>query len=433
MIMTETLGTRIAQRRKMLGLSQEAFGEKMGVSRQAISKWESDTAVPEVDRLIEMSKLFEVSVGWLLGTEGEIAPLPVVIPTPKMEPDAEICPPAPSPRWLRPAIAGAVALSLALSGVGLARSFRKIDIPPTPTQPDYSDTIAQMESDMIELEQQLSSQITQLTADKTLLENQCQSLERRLSQVQLRLPEDKENPTNPVGSLEAWSLTGTVDPSLTTASLIFSATSKVPTKGAQLSVISGAGENGQVTTVPCVSDGRSYLAQFQIPVANGYQYMLTITHNDGSLEPIPLTGHGLDNLTSDAQIQVAATPAFSGIGFHNESRFWIRWESISVSAPRLSDAESSYKWKDLRICYYHDGRLVTEISLKDCLSDEDWTSKTLRFQTPSHTYQMPSFNKGEQLTLMLEGTLSIDGVETEFSRPLIRWVVENQTLTIVES
>ena len=37
-----TLGQRIAERRKMLGLSQEALGEKLGLSRQAISKWETN-------------------------------------------------------------------------------------------------------------------------------------------------------------------------------------------------------------------------------------------------------------------------------------------------------------------------------------------------------------------------------------------------------
>ena len=64
-----TIGQRIGQRRKLLGLSQEGLGEKLGVSRQAISKWEADSAVPEIDKLIAMSKLFGVSVGWLLGTE----------------------------------------------------------------------------------------------------------------------------------------------------------------------------------------------------------------------------------------------------------------------------------------------------------------------------------------------------------------------------
>ena len=64
-----TLGQRIAEQRKKLGLSQEALGERLGLSRQAVSKWEADAAVPEVDKLIALSKLFSVPVGWLLGVE----------------------------------------------------------------------------------------------------------------------------------------------------------------------------------------------------------------------------------------------------------------------------------------------------------------------------------------------------------------------------
>lgn len=41
-----TVGQRIAQKRKELGLSQEALGEQLGVSRQSIYKWESDTVLP---------------------------------------------------------------------------------------------------------------------------------------------------------------------------------------------------------------------------------------------------------------------------------------------------------------------------------------------------------------------------------------------------
>ena len=64
-----TLGQRICQKRKELGLSQETLGEQLGVSRQAIYKWESDGAVPEVEKLIALSQIFSVSVGWLLGVE----------------------------------------------------------------------------------------------------------------------------------------------------------------------------------------------------------------------------------------------------------------------------------------------------------------------------------------------------------------------------
>lgn len=68
-----TMGQRIAARRKLLNLSQEALAEHLGVSRQAVSKWESDAAIPEIDKLIALSKLYDVSVGWLLGVEEEAA------------------------------------------------------------------------------------------------------------------------------------------------------------------------------------------------------------------------------------------------------------------------------------------------------------------------------------------------------------------------
>ena len=49
-----TIGQRVAQKRKELGLSQEALGDQLGVSRQSIYKWESDTTLPEIDKLIAL-------------------------------------------------------------------------------------------------------------------------------------------------------------------------------------------------------------------------------------------------------------------------------------------------------------------------------------------------------------------------------------------
>ena len=64
-----TLGQRIQELRKQKELSQEALGEKLGVSRQAVSRWEMDGAVPEVDKLIAMARLFGVSLNQLLDVE----------------------------------------------------------------------------------------------------------------------------------------------------------------------------------------------------------------------------------------------------------------------------------------------------------------------------------------------------------------------------
>ena len=67
--MGDTLGRRIQESRRAAGLSQEALGERLGVSRQAVSKWEADAAVPELENLIAMSRLLGVPIGALLGVE----------------------------------------------------------------------------------------------------------------------------------------------------------------------------------------------------------------------------------------------------------------------------------------------------------------------------------------------------------------------------
>lgn len=64
-----TLARQIQALRKEKGLSQEELGEKLGVARQSVSKWESGATIPELDKLIAMSRLFGVSVGSILGLE----------------------------------------------------------------------------------------------------------------------------------------------------------------------------------------------------------------------------------------------------------------------------------------------------------------------------------------------------------------------------
>ena len=69
-----TTGQKIAARRKELELSQEALGDKLGVSRQTVYKWENDISLPDIDKLVALSRLFQVPVGWLLGVGGEPEP-----------------------------------------------------------------------------------------------------------------------------------------------------------------------------------------------------------------------------------------------------------------------------------------------------------------------------------------------------------------------
>lgn len=61
-----TLGEKIFKLRTEQGLSQETFGEKLGVSRQSVSKWETNQSIPELDKIVAVSELFGVSTDYLL-------------------------------------------------------------------------------------------------------------------------------------------------------------------------------------------------------------------------------------------------------------------------------------------------------------------------------------------------------------------------------
>ena len=60
------ISEKIARLRKEHGLSQEELAERLSVSRQSVSKWESDAAIPEVDKILALSEIFGVSTDYLL-------------------------------------------------------------------------------------------------------------------------------------------------------------------------------------------------------------------------------------------------------------------------------------------------------------------------------------------------------------------------------
>lgn len=78
------LAKKIFDERKRLGLSQEQFAEQMGVSRQAVSKWESGQSMPDLDKLVLMSQAFGVSTDYLLKEEDALSQEDVL---PQKKPD----------------------------------------------------------------------------------------------------------------------------------------------------------------------------------------------------------------------------------------------------------------------------------------------------------------------------------------------------------
>ena len=99
-----TLGERIASHRRALGISQEELGARLGVSRQAVSKWETSTAVPDMENLLALSREFGVSVAELPGTPEE--------PTAGRKQSSRRA------LWVCAALAAAAVLALALHQMG---------------------------------------------------------------------------------------------------------------------------------------------------------------------------------------------------------------------------------------------------------------------------------------------------------------------------
>lgn len=61
-----TFSEKLTDLRRKSGMSQEQLADRLGVTRQSVSKWESGTAMPELVKLISLSELFGVTVDYLV-------------------------------------------------------------------------------------------------------------------------------------------------------------------------------------------------------------------------------------------------------------------------------------------------------------------------------------------------------------------------------
>ena len=99
------IGEKIYTFRKTKGLSQEELAELLDVSRQSVSKWETDAAVPELDKLVGMCEIFGITLDQLTGRE-------ICSPTPSTD-----IPPKTAPVSLTPVkVLGIVLIGIALLG-----------------------------------------------------------------------------------------------------------------------------------------------------------------------------------------------------------------------------------------------------------------------------------------------------------------------------
>ena len=68
-----TIGEKIVKLRTAVGISQEQLAEKLSVSRQSVSKWEMDQAMPQIEKVLQLCQLFDISTDELLREDMEIA------------------------------------------------------------------------------------------------------------------------------------------------------------------------------------------------------------------------------------------------------------------------------------------------------------------------------------------------------------------------
>ncbi len=110
------LGNNLYELRNKAGLSQDALAEKLDVSRQSVSKWETDASVPELDKLIKLSELFNVTLDELILDRKPAEPVKAATPEPANT-APEPTPAAPERYWNGRRVAGTVLLTV--GGVGL--------------------------------------------------------------------------------------------------------------------------------------------------------------------------------------------------------------------------------------------------------------------------------------------------------------------------
>lgn len=268
-----TMGQRIAEERKKLGLSQEALGEKTGVSRQAISKWESDGAVPEIDKLIALSKLFGVSVGWLLGVEELPEQRSEELNETQLKMVEEIvCRYQPKPEAEQQGMKKfrliAVCLVFLVAVVALVvLGLRK---PDTSTQ-NLTNQISSLRQENVEIQSRLdeiTEQLENMGRDAILTDYEMELLEVSLD-LEPDIPEPEYDISLGVASIQT-------DIQVTFARLSLAALPQTRQEGdeAWLAVFL---KGREITTIPLSWQGSAYRSEFVIPVSDGYEYCFVQT------------------------------------------------------------------------------------------------------------------------------------------------------------
>lgn len=387
--MTEqTTGQRIAQCRRQLGLSQEALGEKMGVSRQAISKWEADATLPDIDKLIALSRLFSVRVGWLLGVEEP----------PEATPEA----PQITEEWLlkieeilrrsqpdkkrlsngKKLLLVIAAIVLLWGGITLAREWRD-----TRLEVAY-----------------LSAQIRNNNEQNSNILGQLSGLEERIDSIS-NAPEHF--------SIAHWNYQIEPDSEKPQAMITLTA---IPGfwQSDYDAALSVRLDGQQVVSQACSWDGNALTARLMLPLENGYEYWLTAKYADGTQEQVELPNSTVQNLKSSFTIGCKVVHGVAGYDEKDSSLYLAKYE-IHLERP---NATSGYDmdWATAELILYHIRGSSRQVADTDTIFDpeqfkdeqeQEAVQEIHSFTSfPNGPFLLPELQEGDGLELWVRAEMS---------------------------
>lgn len=350
----QTLGRRIAAERKKLGLSQEALGEKMGVSRQAISKWEADATVPEIDKLIAMSKLFGVSLGWLLGVEEAQPQQSPALTEEQLQMIEQIVQkyqqkPQPS-RLVTALAAGALVLSLVLSALALVKA-------------GDDGAVSSMQGQLAHL----TTNYSNLQGDLAYLSNQLAEL------------------TAGAKLLMEYDFYATALEDLSGAAVTFTAMPNSRQDG-DTGVLSVHRGGREVIRADCAWDGVTYTATVPVPTADDYEYYFIQSHAAGGQEQQRLEPeyYFVTNIASGMEFDHLVV--FDTVNENTATMSLLGYHAFLYIPPLAR--QTGIAWEQADLVIVHNG---TEIHRTSVLTAQEYTLAT---REPTEHLAVPEDTSG---------------------------------------
>ena len=380
-----TLGQRIGECRRKQGLSQEGLGEKLGVSRQAISKWEADGAVPEVDKLIGMSRLFGVSVGWLLGIEEETAPeqKPEISEELLRKIEEIVLRYRPRKQPMsgkkKVLIALAAVLALCVGGSWLSRW--------------------RTESSMLAFTQ---AQVENINEQNANIQAQLNQLSDRLDSMANAEEEQAKLLSDCSFELDPW-----VDRPGVNAT--FSGVPKSWKAGDSAYVMVQA-PDGTSIRQDCAWDGAFLTAPLALEAMDGYKLCFTVVHEDGTLEQQLLSDWRLENLARELTVGCEITGGKAAL--RKENGAWalhLADYDIHIVRPGIAEDNEKFFWKRVDLYLYRcTGQGQELIETYDLLkpADSDIIKSQAIWFTPNPTFYPGELEDGDGLELWIKAELS---------------------------